>query len=100
MTVRFSLGMSTPTRRGISGPLCFLRATRLGSLALALLVTGLAADHAHHALAAHDLAVLANPTDGRSDLHGRLHAKRLRFATTTRDKRCDPWSGRTATARP
>ena len=38
--------------------------------ALALLVTGVLADHAHAAMAADDLALLADFLDARSDLHG------------------------------
>src|SRR6185295_19564955 len=37
--------------------------------ALALLVPGIAADHVHHPAAAHDLAVLADLFDGRTNLH-------------------------------
>ena len=41
-------------------------------LALALLVARVFADHANHALAAHDLALLTDLLDARSDLHGTL----------------------------
>jgi hypothetical protein len=37
--------------------------------ALALLVALVLADHANHALAAHDLALLTDLLDARSDLH-------------------------------
>src|SRR4051812_20030742 len=72
MTVRLSLGMSTPRIRGIrrdlraGGEGC---ATRRGS-ALSLLVFGVAgADDVHLAPAAHDLAVLTDPPDAGSDFH-------------------------------
>ena len=38
-------------------------------LALALLVARVGADHAHHALAANDAAVLANATNGTTYFH-------------------------------
>ena len=42
------------------------------SSALTLLVTRVGADHAHHALAADDLAVAAHLLDGSGDFHGLL----------------------------
>ena len=47
--------------------------------ALALLVTGVLADHAHAAMAADDLALLANFLDARSDLHGDVLSRDLSF---------------------
>ena len=40
------------------------------NLTLALFVPGIGADHDHLALAADNLAVLANPLHTRSNLHG------------------------------
>src|SRR5688572_9735366 len=58
ISMRFSLGMSTPRRRGMAG-----------LLALTLLVAGIGADDAHDAAAPHDLAVLADSADAGSDFH-------------------------------
>src|SRR5580658_4603624 len=55
--------MSTPAIRGI------LRSYAKKS-ALTLLVLGVGADHPHHALAAHNFTVFANPLDAASDFHG------------------------------
>jgi hypothetical protein len=40
------------------------------ALALALLMSRISANDVHPSLAAHDLAVLANPFDARSNFHG------------------------------
>src|SRR5262245_40599719 len=58
--MRFSDGRSTPAMRAM-----------FSSLLLTLLVPRIAAaDHPNHALATHDLAVLADLLHGRTDLHG------------------------------
>src|SRR5437762_9241773 len=57
MRIGLSGGMSTPEIRGMCG------------LSLLLLVLGVRADHAHHAFAAHDLAVLTNPSDAGAYFH-------------------------------
>jgi hypothetical protein len=41
-------------------------------LSLPLLVPGVGANDVHPALAAHDLAILANPFDAGSDFHGNV----------------------------
>ena len=43
-------------------------------LALALLVPGILADHAHHIVAAHDLACFTKTFNGGSDFHERESA--------------------------
>ena len=57
----FLPGISTPIILGIVFSLPFLT--------LALLVARVGADHAHHALAADDAAVLANATNGTTYFH-------------------------------
>ena len=57
----FLPGISTPIILGIFLTLPFLT--------LALLVARVGADHAHHALAANDAAVLANATNGTTYFH-------------------------------
>jgi hypothetical protein len=44
---------------------------------LPLLVPGVAADNEHFALAAHDLAVFANPAHAGANLHARYSESRL-----------------------
>ena len=53
------------------GVLCLLRGAQPGS-ALALLVARVGADHAHHALAADDLAIAAHLLDGCGYFHDLL----------------------------
>src|SRR5690349_21757667 len=80
----------------------FAQARRTGASALTLLVARVGADHAHHALAADDLAVAAHLLDGRGDFH--LFLLELIAATraslTSRGTRCAPGSGRKGSVRP
>jgi hypothetical protein len=76
ITVRLSLGISTPRIRGIrsfSLRLVQHEARAVDSislsLTLALLVAGVGANHVHFALAAHNLAVFTDSLDTRSHFH-------------------------------
>ena len=60
----FFPGISTPIILGI-----VVFTSCLSYLALALLMARVSADHAHHALAADDAAVLANATNGTTYFH-------------------------------
>jgi len=69
--------MWTPNRFAICGfAICNLNSNRESQianrqlLALLLLVLRVAADHAHDAFAADDLAVFTDSTNARSDFHG------------------------------
>src|ERR1700733_10605182 len=77
MCVGLSLGSSTPRIRGMVVLL----------LALALFVTGIVADHQHLAVAADDLAILADPFHARSHLH-ETTAPRCRFMGRFMGKSC------------
>src|SRR5438093_452946 len=92
-SIRFSAGRSTPA----------IRATRfLLALLLALLVPRIAgADHADHALATHDLAVLADLLDRCTHLHAsapRPRADRRLGLATCSGRRSVPSTGRRETA--
>src|SRR6185312_6535177 len=105
MTVRLSLGMSTPRIRGIRLHLHEANrrsrhaaarpeaAAHPSSSALSLLVAGVVADHVHLAPAADDLAMLANPLDARSDLHRAECSLPGRFATGPPHDQATPPSG-------
>ena len=60
----FFPGISTPIILGI-----VVFTSCLSYLALTLLMARVSADHAHHALAANDAAVLANATNGTTYFH-------------------------------
>src|SRR6185503_11480746 len=62
-SVRFLTGKSTPARRAIIRFLFNLL------LSLPLLVLGIHANHAHHTVAVHQLALVAHFLDGCSNLH-------------------------------
>src|SRR5919107_1264452 len=68
--MRFVRGRSTPAIRAISREsFSVLRSTGQLCSALPLLVLLVRADHAHHTLAPHDLALVTDFLDRRSDLH-------------------------------
>src|SRR5579862_9320791 len=81
--------MSTPEIRAtcVAAPLVLVPRWAGGS-ALALLVPGVLADHHHHAVAADDLALLADCLDARSYLHVCLPC--LELAVLLLVPVCDP----------
>src|SRR5215210_8340088 len=74
ISIRLFTGRSTPTTRAISVQSPKKQFGRISNLKflklpLALLVLGVGADHAHHALAVDDLAVVAHLLDRSPNLH-------------------------------
>src|SRR5512137_636094 len=76
ISMRFSAGRSTPEMRAIRSGLRFSASP---GLALTLFVAGVGgADDPHHALALHDLALVADLLHRRADLHD-LFTRPIKF---------------------